>query len=228
VLAQVRNQIISFFIYLYIIKTDKVDKLTSLSLSFDRVLIQLIIPGLIAIFPWFIYFLGFHFYARKYFHDNSTITLTAVTLLALIAGIFLENIGSRIEVFWLDKLNARKFENYDNTWHKYLQISYAENEPIGQRYIRNILLRMKFELSTAVAIIPMSIGLIFVNYARAIFGNCCGAILLLYIVPFVLIVYLLYEARSSSEVLARTRNSLVDKYYRKDFRFKKRDRNKEP
>jgi hypothetical protein len=42
------------------------EKLTSLNLSFDRVLIQLVIPGLIAIFPYLLVFTDVEFKALAF------------------------------------------------------------------------------------------------------------------------------------------------------------------
>jgi hypothetical protein len=190
------------------------DKLSSLNLSFDRVLIQLIIPGLIAIFPWFLLFINSHYNANSYFHNNSTITITTLTFLALIAGLLLENFGGRIEIMWFDVLNKRKDPNYMTIWNKFLQLNYDGKEPIGHRYIRNIVLRMKFELSAGIALIPMSVGLEMLHKEKNIFSNGFIAFLVIYLVPWLIAIYIVViEARSSSKVLAETRKLLVEKYF---------------
>ena len=90
-------------------------KLTSLGVAFDRVLIQLIIPGMVSIFPYFVIYLN-NFSAVKYFLlKNPTILVTTLTILSLIVGIFLENIGSLIEVKYYDKKNTKN----DNVFFVY-------------------------------------------------------------------------------------------------------------
>ena len=147
------------------------DKLTSLNLSFDRVLIQLVIPGLIAIFPWFIFFLNVHAHAKSYLHSNTNVTILAIIFLSLITGLIIENMGGRLEVWWLDERNKKKYKNYGDIWDKFLLLVYEKNEPVGQRYLRNILLRMKFELSTAIAMIPLSRSVFWGPMAVAIMGG---------------------------------------------------------
>ena len=190
------------------------EKLTSLGLSFDRILIQLLIPGMVAIFPYFVIYLN-HFPAdQNFLKKNSTLIVTTITILSLIAGIFLENIGSMIEVKCYDKKNAIKFTDYNATWEKFLQLNYDGKEPTGHRYIRNILMRMKFELSFGIALIPLAVGLIILDYQHVLIVSCLIKVLLFYILPFGVSIYLLTkEAYDSSKVLAKIRKLLVDKYY---------------
>jgi hypothetical protein len=188
------------------------DKLTSLNLSFDKIVISVLIPGIIAIFPFFLLYLHFHPSAKDYFYLNQSITITTVTFISLIAGMILDNIGGRFEVGILDVRIKRKISDFDETWNKFLQLSYKD-EPVGQRYLRNILLRMKFEISTGVALIPMTIGLLILNHFKPIFSSCIWTYLLLFTTPLLFSCYLLFiEAPSSAVILARTRKLLVDRF----------------
>lgn len=189
------------------------EKISSLNLDFDRVLIQLIIPGLTATFPWLIIFLNHHKEDCKYILDNISLLVTISVLISLVTGIIFENIGSFIEVHLYDKRNSKNDPNYLRTWEEYLLLNYAGKEPIGHRYIRNILLRMKFELSFGCALIPMAIGLITLDYQHEIFQYCIVKCLLFYLIPLGTFIYLIFwEGQSSSIVLAKTRKSLVEKY----------------
>lgn len=195
------------------------DKLSSLNLSFDKILIQVVIPGLIAIFPYFLLYLHFHPLAKEYLYKNQSITLTTVTFLSLIAGMLIENFGGIFEVAYLDKKVAKKHPDFNlpETWDKFLEISYKANEPIGHRYLRNILLRMKFEISTGIALIIMFVGLNILDIVKTIIINKYLAIIILSIIPLSLAAYLLlYEASQSSIILAKTRKILVDKYNKKN------------
>lgn len=190
------------------------EKLTSLGLTFDRVLIQLIIPGMVSIFPYFVIYL-YHFPSDKEFlFKNPTIIITTITILSLIVGIIFENIGGMIEVKCYDKKNASKFADYNETWEKFLTLNYDGKEPIGHRYVRNILIRMKFELSFGIALVPLAIGLIILDAQHILISSVILKILLFYILPFGGSIYLLKkEAYDSSVVLAKTRKLLVDKYF---------------
>ncbi len=189
------------------------EKISSLNLDFDRVLIQLIIPGLAAFFPWAIIFLNSHHFERDFLFKNLTLLITILSILSLIVGIILENLGSIIEVHFYDKKNGIEFPNYMDIWKEFLCLNYAGNEPTGHRYLRNILLRMKFELSFGLGLVPMAIGLIVLDSQTLIFNSIIIKILFFYFFPLASSIYLIFiEARSSSKVLARTREILVLKY----------------
>ena len=190
------------------------DKLSSLNLDFDRVLIQLIIPGLTAIFPWVILFLNFHIYEKTFLIQNLSLLITLVTITSLITGLALENLGSHFEVRYYDKKNKKADLNYMITWNKFLCLNYSGHQPVGHRYLRNILLRMKFELSFAFAIIIMAIGLAILDYNYVIFNSNWLKFIIFYLGPLFISFYLLYiEGYASSKVLADTRKILVDEYY---------------
>lgn len=186
------------------------DKLSSLSLSFDRVLVQIIVPGLIAIFPFFLLFLRSHPDCKAYFYSNPPITITAISLLSLISGLFLENLGGRWEKSIMDTRLQREYPDFDQIWKRYLQCNFNGNEPVGQSYFRNIVLRMKFELSAGIAMVPMTVGLWLLHFEKPIFTNCLLACLFLLILPVLIALYLLcIEAPSSARILAETRALLV-------------------
>jgi len=189
------------------------EKLTSLNLSFDRVLIQLVIPGLIAMFPYLLVFTDVEFKSlATQFQEINTLSTLVVILVALITGIMIENIGSRIEVYYYDWRQKKRHVDYELIWEQYLQLSY-ENEPIGQRYLRNILFRMKFELSTAIALLIMVIGFGVYESLYTIWLHPAIKVLALYLFPLGISAYLIFlEGWSSSRVLHGTRKLLVDKY----------------
>lgn len=188
------------------------DKLTTLNLTFDRVLIQLIIPGLLACFPFLLLFFELQPDILAFFQSNSTLMATFVILLSLISGIILENFGSRIEVHYYDEKQLKMDDEYLDVWDKFLQLAY-DKEPIGHRYIRNILFRMKFELSVGVSLVFMTIGLGIYNYTHVIFSNLLLNILVVYVLPIMGTLYLIFiEGWQSSKILHATRKLLVEKY----------------
>ena len=191
------------------------DKLTTLNLTFDRVLIQLIIPGLLACFPYLLLFFEVQPAILAFFLSNGvTLIATLVILLSLISGIILENLGSRIEVHYYDERQLKNDSEYLDVWDKFLQLAY-DKEPIGQRYIRNILFRMKFELSVGAALVFMTIGLGIYNYTHTIFTNLWLNILVIYVTPLVGTLYLIFiEGWQSSKILHATRKLLVEKYHK--------------
>jgi hypothetical protein len=190
------------------------EKLTSLNLTFDRVLIQLVTPGLLTSFPFILLFFDARPDVATFFvQDSKGLLVTAVALVGLVMGIILENIGSRIEVNVYDNLLAQRKRDYFETWEKFLMIQYKGQEPIGHRYLRNILFRMKFELSAGVGLIIMTAGLAIYNIEHVIFKSVGLNILVVYCLPIATSIYLLvFEGLRSAEVLAECRKALVEKY----------------
>src|SRR5207245_3973826 len=82
-----------------------------------------------------------------------------ITVIAI--GLILENLGGRIEAVW------DKFINRNNNGHKdkleaYLRLK-VESEFVGQRYLRTVLVRMKFELAMLPALVSFAFGLIWLQ-----------------------------------------------------------------
>lgn len=198
------------------------EKISSLNLSFDRVLIQLIVPGIVSISTWIPVIV--HDYSSlknstfsNFLYSNGSIAASIVVICALIAGMILENLGSLFESRLIDRILKSNVTYSDlmDVWDKYLQIDFGQSEPVGQRYLRNILMRLKFELSFGIALFPATIGLISLNHNQKIFEWTCFNCLLFYILPFLIALYLLFcEALQSAKILANTRKLLVEKYYK--------------
>ncbi len=157
-------------------------------------------------------YLHFHNAEKDFLFKNIAHFSTILTILSIITGLLIENIGSRIEVSIYDKKNRKEDPDYIKTWGKFLLIKYEGSEPIGQRYLRNILLRMKFELSFALALIIMAIGLVFLDIEQTIFVSYYAKFFGFYFFPLIFSFYLFCEGYSSSKVLAETRKKLVGKY----------------
>lgn len=191
------------------------EKLTSLNLTFDRVLIQLVTPGLLTSFPFILLFFDARPDVASFFlQDSKGLLVIAIVLIALVVGIMLENMGGRIEVNIYDNLLSLRKKDYFETWEKFLMIQYKGQEPIGHRYLRNILFRMKFELSVGVGLIIMTIGLGIYNIDHVIFKSIGMNVLVVYLFPVATSIYLLvFEGLRSAEVLAECRKALVEKYF---------------
>lgn len=189
------------------------DKITSLNLSFDKAVIQILIPGMLAATPFLYLLLDTLPPLKLYLINNQTVLITTFTLLGVAAGMIVDNIGGRFELHVIDKSLKNEFPLLKNDWEKFLCITY-EHEPVGHRYLRNMLFRMKFELSTGVALIPMSIGTAIIAYRFGFFANSFWWTILSLTVQLLISSYLLFiEAKSSAKILAKTRMMLVDEFY---------------
>lgn len=114
---------------------------------------------------------------------------------------------------YYDRQNEKADPTFEDVWKKYLTLQF-EHEPIGQRYLRNILMRMKFELSLAVGIILFIPGIMYLNTLIGIFCNIYYYFIFLIILPASICFYLIAEGKKSSMILAEVRKSFVTKFYK--------------
>lgn len=124
-----------------------------------RPLATLLIPGAIGVCTWFIALI-WQFPAMndlvKRNHGESGFVLLLATIFA---GMVLEDFGARWEV-QLDRwADARTDNEHSKNWWKYLQTAF-KSDPIGRRYARTLVLRLKFELGTGFAMVSAGLGLI--------------------------------------------------------------------
>jgi hypothetical protein len=135
-------------------------------------------------------------------HDG-TATLVAVVL-SVAAGFVIESIGSYVEVYGIDRRRQDHAE-LSNTWKEYLLLEW-EREPVGQRYLRRLLVTFKFELNACVAALLSLPGIAWLAAQGSI--SCSNALRV--VVCIVVVALLLYvAARGSAGVLADVRQRLV-------------------
>jgi hypothetical protein len=78
----------------------------------------------------------------------------------LTAGLIAEDMGARLERAFDNRLcNVHGYERHLEEWYDYLCVAF-EREPVGHRYLRSIVLRLKFELGMTIASIPFALGAI--------------------------------------------------------------------
>jgi hypothetical protein len=115
-----------------------------------------------------------------------------------------EDLGARIEES-LDKrlLKQSGYQRHYEEWFDYLRIAF-DKEPVGHRYLRTLVLRLKVELGMMVASLPFAAGALCVNAAaKWRIGVCClGA---------VAFAYFWLEARASNKALSQLRRELLKK-----------------
>jgi hypothetical protein len=105
------------------------------------------------------------------YRDGHEVPYYAITFLVVLAvGLLLEDIGSVIEANVWDALLESEYE-IEAIWAKYLILAF-DKEPIGQRYLRTVLLRLKFELGCAVAFLAFLIGMAWLNVAFPVISWC--------------------------------------------------------
>ena len=172
-----------------------------------RPLATTIVPGAFAIGP---YILVAGYYVptvAQFWNDHPSAFVTLSGFFVVAAGLILEDLGSEIEVCWLDKRMKSLDADFENTWFKYLQLTENEQNSVGLRYLRTVHLRFKFELSLIPALFFMMIGLIWLNVIYKYLA-CTGTILLPAFI-LVLIAYLSYEARQGAKLLHDVRKQVL-------------------
>jgi len=169
-----------------------------------RPLATIVIPGAMAISTWFIVVLQRFPSIRGLAGANRTETSLILALASIAVGLLVEDIGSRIESRWFDKQLAKKpeFSRHAHDWYQYLRLTFSI-EPVGQRYLRTILLRFKFEVGTAVALVISSAGLFWTGL------NSLWALLWFFLCVAIAL-GLLFEAKCSHQLLSKVRHEILE------------------
>lgn len=172
-----------------------------------RPLVVLLIPGALAVFPLVLLANGEFADVASFRIANPLIYYFGLFCVAISTGMIIENLGSMIEVLgWDKRLKRLDPKNFDSDWDLYLQTKY-EIEPVGQHYLRTILLRMKFVTHLAIAVLVAVIGSTISHYLREIPSS--GHLGLLACAGVPLSLYMFWESFQSCKVLARIRKLLV-------------------
>ncbi len=172
-----------------------------------RPLVTLIVPGAIAIAPYPIV-TGHYVPKVQLFWNEHSSGFVAILIVSVIAsGLILENLGSRIESRFWDKRIKNHDESHYATWDEYLKLE-TNDEIIGQRYLRTILVRLKFELSMIPALIFLWLGLLWVNCLYHVWSLWGFALVTVFV--FALNGYLWFESYSSAKNIARIRKLMVE------------------
>jgi hypothetical protein len=215
--------------------------------EFIKPLVTLIIPGGVVITPIFA-FLYCHYQSirdalgTKLGSESSQAGIIIFLLLvcALAVGLIIEDLGSRVESVFRNickrnKSSINQDNNYfEKTWRNYLNLEQKESGKIGLKYIDNILLNLKFELSMGIALILSSsmyllmVTTNLIKLDRSLFTEikilpCINQVvkfieqnlitvpdLVLFLVLLIIGMYLLWEAYSSVESLHWIRAYIIE------------------
>jgi hypothetical protein len=170
-----------------------------------RPLVTLLIPGAIGISPWFIGLLWHFAKLRRLVDDNHTETAFVVLMGMTFAGVVFEDFGARSEN-WLDgRADQRTQKAHSAQWYGYLRSAFRA-DPIGRRYMRALVLRLKFELGVAFAMAIASLGVLWLAYL----GLSWLTVLIVEGICVLFISWGLWEACETHSVLAKTRAALLE------------------
>lgn len=183
------------------------DLISGLKSELFRPLVTLVVPGAIAIAPYVIVVQHYIPDVGAFWTHHSSAFVGIVIVAIVAAGMVLEDIGAQLETFW-DKRNRKRDADEENRWNRYLALN-TQDQIIGQRYLRTLSMRMKFELSATPALLLHSAGLYWVHYVcPGTFSRCGISSLCLGLAAVG--AYMAYESYCSTRVLARVRKVIVD------------------
>ena len=169
-----------------------------------RPLVTLLIPGAIAISTWFVGLL-WHFHDLRTLVFNNHAEVGMVLVLAMtFAGLVLEDMGARVETLFDSRKERQNGKHHDN-WYAYLRTAFKA-DPIGRRYVRTLVLRLKFELGIAFAMLSAGAGLMWL-WSLGLSGRVVTVAELL-CVAFTALGFL--EGWSTHDTLAKNRANLLE------------------
>jgi hypothetical protein len=141
---------------------------------------------------------------RNYLESHDGLAALIAIVVSLATGFLVESLGSFVEVLLIDKRRPNHQEHLESWW-RYLRIAWVR-EPIGQRYLRRLLVTFKFELNMFVAtcfLIPGFVLLVIAGSISCVIGSSGAFAALLSALLFY------FLACTSSDVLANVRTSLL-------------------
>ena len=170
-----------------------------------RPLVIICVPGLYATAPFLVLFVCGFPAAAAFLTAHESVSVALAILTVIAGGMIVEDIGSRIECF-IDNRNLKRDNRYMESWYAYLLKTYDNNQP-WHHYMNTIVLRFKFELSMSSAAVLSIIGQILLN-------SCVSYIqwkyfVIIAVVQLAIAAYLLFEAKSSSELLHTMRKKIT-------------------
>jgi len=171
-----------------------------------RVTAIVLVPGFVAAAPWTASVFWTQLLSRNLWQTAMVPASITVFAIVLAVGFILEDIGSRLEGNWADRWLRKRAPRLASLWWQYLALQ-TDAEIVGQRYLRQTLIRYKFELSMVPAGVMGAAGLIVgealgcgLGWARTL-GIAIG-LLAISAVCF-------YELRAGAVLLARVRRVVI-------------------
>lgn len=168
-----------------------------------RPLVTLLIPGAIAISTWFVGFLWHSPDLQTLVNNNHAEVGLLLVLAMTFAGLVLEDMGARVET-WMDSRKEKQDRTHSENWYAYLRTAFRA-DPIGRRYVRTLVLRLKFELGIAFAMLSAGTGVLWLWSM----GLTCKLVFTSELLCLLFTAWGLVEGRSTHNILAKNRANLL-------------------
>lgn len=167
-----------------------------------RPIVTLVVPGFFAISTLVVAVWQRFPIIPKLAEQHSGVATTTALLIVLTCGLVTEDLGARLEAAFDSRLLKQAgYEKHHEEWYEYLRIAF-DREPVGHRYLRTLVLRLKFELGMMIASAPFAVGALYLQAPwRWRIGIFCFAL--------VVLGYFWAEAKSSNKELSKLRRELL-------------------
>jgi hypothetical protein len=169
-------------------------------------LVGVIIPGAIAVAPYVIVTQAYVPKVLTFWHDHESSFVALVLACMIAAGLALEDIGAFIEHEVLDPRLEKSECGHVADWDRYLQLK-MKDEYIGQRYVRTLVTRLKFELSMFPALLILTGGIVWIQALYQVWSRVGIALLSAFLLC--LSAFMLWQAWLSTKALSKTRKLLL-------------------
>jgi hypothetical protein len=176
------------------------DVLSAFGSEIFRPLVTLLLPGALSLSTWTIVAITKNATVGQLVQKSRSESIALLVVLTLFMGLVCEELGSHLEEIF-DRIRTRRNGTHKANWHRYLRLAFRV-EPVGQHYLRTILLRLKFELGCLFGLIPAMIGIWFTDispWARSWW----------FVGGLFLAAFFLYEAWASHELLGEIRVDIL-------------------
>jgi len=167
-----------------------------------RPFITLLVPGAIATGP-FVLILGDYVPSVAKFWVEHVYPFTALLIISVLAaGFIIDDIGANIEAHVWDTIIGRRDQQHKANWEAYLKLQ-MQDELIGQRYLDDKVIQLKFELAMATALVIFWVGLAWLQVLHKIWSGTGFSL----VTGFLLVgvAYLLWESWQTANLLSKTR-----------------------
>jgi len=167
----------------------------------------IVAPGALGVAPFAVLLYAHNPPAGAFWDTHPIATGIGLFIGSLAAGLVFEDLGARVEggIDWvLDKRDPHHLP----TWKQYLLLVLSP-EPIGQRYLRTLVFRLKFELAVLGSLPAQLVGWLLVLRAQDAPGSAVRACV---IAGIVVGVWFLFEAYDSAKTLGDLRGDLAARF----------------
>jgi hypothetical protein len=151
--------------------------------------------------PWMIFLFWEYPSVLRLTKLNPGESIFVFVLASVAAGMILEDVGARIESHY-DTISENR-EQHLQAWNSYLRTAFVA-EPIGRRYAKSMVARLKFELGMGVGLAVSGIG----TFCLLHFGLPLGRICVFVTLQLCASGYLIWESKATHTALHSVRHEL--------------------